>query len=66
MHVRLIRQPTETLDEIRRRIIEETSAYLTLCMERPELAVHIPVIQAGHGRFPPSMSEAFWNPVLLD
>lgn len=66
MHVRLIRQPTETLDEVRRRIIEETSAYLTLCMERQELAVRIPVIQAGHGRFPPSLSEAFWHPVLLD
>ncbi|MEP0846304.1 MAG: hypothetical protein HRF50_05715 [Phycisphaerae bacterium] len=66
MHVRLSRQPKETLDEIRRRIIEETSAYLTLCLERPELAVRIPIIQAGRGRFPASMSDAFWNPVLLD
>lgn len=66
MHVRLVRQPRETLDEIRRRILEETSAYLTLCLERPELGVRIPVIQAGRGRFPPSISDAFWNPVLLD
>lgn len=47
-------------------MIAETSDYITTCMQHPELAVKIPVIQAGTGEFPRSLSRAFWEPVLGD
>ena len=56
----------ETWEQTRRRLIAETSAYLTERMERPELAVAIPAIPAGSGRFPRSMTGAFWRRVLFD
>ncbi len=56
----------ETFDEFRARMIAETSAYVTECLRHPEFAVRIPVIRAGAGRFPPSLSVAFWSPVLAD
>jgi hypothetical protein len=54
----------ETPEETRQRLIDETSAFLTACLEHPELAVRIPVIRAGTGRFPPSLTIAFWEPIL--
>lgn len=56
----------ETLEQMRKRLLEETSAYLTLCLQRPELVVRIPIIPAGKGRFPPSLTETFWNPILFE
>jgi len=61
---RLRRDQIETLEELRARLIAETSAFITECLRHPELAVRIPVIRAGHGRFPPSLSEKFWRAVL--
>ncbi len=66
MRLRFLPTRPETPEEMRRRILEETSAYLTLCLRRPELAVTIPVIPAGSGRFPSSMSVAFWDEILFD
>ena len=54
----------ETYEEMRARLVAETSTYLTECMRHPELAVRIPVIQAGRGRFPPSLTPAFWDSIL--
>jgi len=54
----------ETLEEIRQRVLAETSAYITECLRHPEFAVNIPVIPAGTGSFPPSFSNAFWDSVL--
>lgn len=56
----------ESWEETSARIVAETSAYLTECLRHPELAVGIPVTPAGDTRFPPSLSEAFWNPVLFE
>lgn len=56
----------ETWDMIRRRMLRETSQFIEDALEHPELAVRIPMIRAGSGRFPPSMSNAFWDPVLQD
>ena len=56
----------ESHEQMRARIIAETSAYVTECLKHPELAVHIPMIPAGSDRFPPSFSMSFWDPVLLD
>lgn len=61
---RLRRDRIETLEELRARLIAETSAFITECLRHPELAVRIPVIQAGRGRFPPSLAEKFWRSVL--
>jgi len=56
----------ETYEEMRARLIAETSNYLTECLRHPELAVRIPTIQAGRGRFPPSLAVAFWARVLSE
>jgi hypothetical protein len=66
MNFRLRMRRAETLEEMRKRIVAETSAYLTECLRHPELAVHIPMVPADSGRFPPSFSMSFWDPVLLD
>lgn len=60
------RPAVDALDEMRLRAIAETSAYLTECLRHPELAVRIPMIETGKGRFPPSMTDSFWNPILFD
>jgi hypothetical protein len=57
---------SESLDEMRERILEETSVYITECLRRPELAVRIPIIRCGTGSFPPSLARAFWDRVLFD
>ena len=56
----------ETFEDMRVRILAETSAFLTECLQHPEFAVRIPIIPAGRGRFPPSLTIAFWEPVLSD
>jgi hypothetical protein len=56
----------ETWEEMRTRLVAETSAFLTEALRHPELAVRIPMIEAGAGEFPPSLTRAFWEPVLLE
>lgn len=60
------RRPFESWEEMRARIIAETSMYLTEALRHPELAVRIPMIPANSDRFPPSLSRAFWGPVLFE
>ncbi len=60
------RRRKETWEQTRRRLIAETSLYLTERLDRPELAVSIPAIPAGSGKFPRSMSGAFWRRVLFE
>ncbi len=57
---------TESYEQTRARLIAETSAYLTECLQHPELITRIPMIEAGRGRFPPSMTHAFWDTLLED
>jgi hypothetical protein len=56
----------ESWEELRARMVAETSAYLTQALQHPELAVRIPTIPAGSGEFPPSLARAFWEPVLSE
>ncbi|MDX2200305.1 MAG: hypothetical protein SF069_15200 [Phycisphaerae bacterium] len=56
---------SETYEQMRARMIAETSDYLTECLRRPELAPRIPMIETGTGTFPPSMSKAFWDSILF-
>jgi len=56
----------ETWEQARRRLIADTSRFLTEGLEHPELAVSIPAIPAGMGRFPKSMAGAFWRSVLFE
>ncbi len=56
----------ETAEELRDRLIAETSAFLTESLRHPELCVRIPIIQVGAGRFPPSMCNAFWANALAE
>ncbi|MBL8879354.1 MAG: hypothetical protein JNG88_09570 [Phycisphaerales bacterium] len=63
---RIFRKSTTDWDVMRARMLAETSAFITECMQHPELAVRIPTVPADKARFPRSLSEAFWNPVLED
>lgn len=60
------REEHETLEEMRARLIAETSAWLTECLRHPEYAVRIPMVQAGIASFPHSMTAAFWGPILAE
>ncbi len=60
------REHAETWEETRDRLVAETSFYLTEALRHPELAVRIPMIRADSGRFPPSLTYAFWGPVLAN
>lgn len=50
--------------QIRRRILAETSSFLSTALERPELGVSIPTIAAGRGRFSRAFAADFWDRVL--
>ncbi len=56
----------ETWEQARRRLIADTSRFLSERLERPELAVSIPAIPVGTGRFPKSMAGEFWRSVLFE
>lgn len=66
MDFRFRRRGDETAEELRQRMLAETSAYLTECLQHPELMVHIPMIPAEKDRFPPSFSMSFWDSILLE
>lgn len=66
MDIRWSERRTETYEELRARLIDETSAYLSECLRHPEYAARIPTIPAGAGRFPPSFAAAFWSELLGD
>ena len=61
----LHRPRCETWEELRARLVAETSAFLTEALRHPELAVRIPMAPADGARFPPSLTRAFWEPVLF-
>ncbi len=60
------RHRRETWEQTRARLIAETSAFIEECLRHPERAVRIPTIPAGSGRFPPSLTPAFWDPILAE
>jgi len=62
----LITRRDESFEQLRARILAETSAYLTECLRHPELAVRIPIIPAGTGRFPASLIHSFWDAILFE
>ena len=62
---RLWRRRDETTEQMRQRVLAETSLFIEECLKHPELAPRIPAIPAGTGRFPPSMSHAFWDSILF-
>lgn len=66
MNIRFTPSRIETWEELRARILAETSAFLTEGLRQPEFAVRIPTIPSGSGRFPPSLAAAFWQPVLSE
>lgn len=66
MELRRFKRRTETYEQMQARIIAETSAWLTECLRHPELAVRIPTIVAGRGRFPRSLTPAFWDAILSE
>lgn len=59
-------QRPESYEEMRSRLIAETSAYITECLLHPEYATRIPVVPVGKGRFPPSFAISFWKDLLAD
>ncbi len=65
MDLRRFKLHFETWEEMRVRLVAETSAYLTEALRHPELAVRIPMIPAESARFPPSFTRSFWEPILF-
>ncbi len=66
MRPRREKRSDDLWEEMRVRLIAETSAWLTDAMAHPERVVRIPTILAGSGQFPPSLSRAFWESALMD
>ena len=66
MHRRWRKRRHETWEQTRVRLIAETTVFLTEALHHPELAVRIPVVPAGAADFPPSMTLAFWDPILFE
>lgn len=66
MEFRWAARGREDWDELRARLVAETSLFLSEALRRPELGVRIPMIPAEAARFPPSLSRAFWEPILFD
>ncbi len=66
MYLRRGKGRTETWEELRDRLVAETSAFVTEALRHPELAVRIPMIPADSARFPPSLTYAFWDTILFD
>lgn len=64
MFERLRWKRAESYEQMRTRLIAETSTWLTECLQHPERITRIPMIEAGRGRFPPSMTHAFWDDLL--
>lgn len=60
------RRNDDDWQQMRARIIAETSAFLTDALRHPELAVRIPMAPAETASFPPSLTPAFWDPILFD
>ena len=65
MDFRLHRSRFETWEEMRARLVAETSAFLTEALRHPEWAVRIPMAPAERARFPASLTSAFWEPILF-
>lgn len=66
MELRRSRRGSETYEQMHARIVQETSLFLTECLRHPELTVRIPTIIAGRGRFPRSLTPAFWDALLYE
>lgn len=60
------KRPPETFEELRAQMVQETSDYVTFCLQHPEHAVRIPTAPADRAKFPPSLTPAFWDAVLFD
>lgn len=52
--------------QIRKRILLETSAFLSVALRRPEMGVSIPMVVVGRGGFSKAFAEEFWRQVLAD
>ncbi|MFO0838678.1 MAG: hypothetical protein U1D55_09110 [Phycisphaerae bacterium] len=66
MQLLRIKRRTESWEQVRARMLAETAQFISECLRHPELAVRIPTIPAGSGRFPPSLTAAFWEPLLIE
>ncbi len=49
---------------IRRRILRETSSFLSEAVRRPDMGVSIPICVVGKGDFSKAFAEEFWRQVL--
>jgi len=53
-----------SLDEYRKRMLEETSRFIEWGLRHPDLVVWIPVKPTDQGGFPPGVGSWFWGTVL--
>ena len=57
---------SESWEQYRRRMLDETSRFIEWGLKHPELVIEIPVKPADDGGFPPRVGEWFWTVVLSD
>ena len=62
----MARDRTETWDEYRQRMLDETSRFIEWGLKHPDQVAQIPLKPAGEGGFPASVGRWFWSVVLLD
>ncbi len=54
----------ETWDQMRRRMLKETSRFIEWGLAHPEEVIEIPSKPVGSGGFPREVGEWFWTTVL--
>jgi len=62
--VRLSWASLETWVMIRRRMLQETEAFLEDAMQHPERQVAIPAVRVGEAEFNRTFAHLFWSQVL--
>ncbi len=62
--MRFWRKRTESYEEMRRRMIQETEVALLYGLRFPDRMTRIPTIEVGRGEFHPAFAAQFWSHVL--
>ena len=55
---------TQTWQEYRKRMLDETSRFIEWGLKHPDLVIEIPAKRVGEGGFPKGAGEWFWGVVL--
>jgi hypothetical protein len=57
---------TETWEEYRQRMLDETARFIEWGLHHPEEVIEIPMKPVSQGGFPPEVGRWFWTTVLTE